>query len=94
MKNCIFFIDNKTRILNGKLEVLSMKDTRFFKRECFLIDFKSFENLMQELKDDNTIKAITNPFLNLFFFAAFNAKIAKINLGASRPKTKIPPAFG
>ena len=33
-----------------------MNDTRFFKRECFLIDFKSFENLMQELKDDNTIK--------------------------------------
>ena len=29
---------------------------RFSERECFLIDFKSFENLMQELKDDNTIK--------------------------------------
>lgn len=28
-----------------------MNDTRFFKRECFLIDFKSFENLMQELSD-------------------------------------------
>ena len=33
-----------------------MNDTRFIKRESFLIDFKSFENLMQELKDDNTIK--------------------------------------
>lgn len=33
-----------------------MKDYRFFKRECFLIDFEPFENVMQELLDDRTIK--------------------------------------
>ena len=33
----------------------NMKDYRFFKRNCFVIDFKNFEEVMQELLDDRTI---------------------------------------
>jgi len=33
-----------------------MKDYRFFERKCFLIDFHSFEDVMQNLLDDRTIK--------------------------------------
>ena len=33
-----------------------MKDTRFFDRKCFLIDFQSFENVMHELFHDSSIE--------------------------------------
>lgn len=31
------------------------KDTRFFKRDAFLIDFNSFTEVMQEMYDDGTL---------------------------------------
>lgn len=33
-----------------------MKDARFFERKCFLIGFKEFEKVIQEITEDNTIK--------------------------------------
>jgi hypothetical protein len=33
-----------------------MNDTRFLNRKCLLIDFHSFENVMQELLDDSSLK--------------------------------------
>lgn len=32
-----------------------MNDTRFFKRDAFLVSFSSFEDLMQALLDDRTV---------------------------------------
>lgn len=46
------------------------KDTRFFKRDAFLIDFKSFTNVMQEILDDSTL-VLEEDYPTLSFYSSW-----------------------
>lgn len=46
-----------------------MKDYRFFERNCLLIGFKDFEQVMQELFDDRTIRCMQTQYPYLYCYS-------------------------
>ena len=42
--------------MRGAYLKMNKEETRFFERKAFLIDFKSFTQVMQELLDDSTLE--------------------------------------
>ena len=47
------------------------KDTRFFKRDAFLIDFNSFVQVMQEVYDDSSLE-FEEDYPTLSFYSSWN----------------------